>query len=107
MYTDEILCKELTRLADGVERIAKALEQSQFRFDLPKPTDRNKLVSEKEAAELLGISTSWFRQKRTKGDGPPYVKMGSLVRYRISELEEWCRVNSFAHTSEWSARKRY
>lgn len=105
MFTDEILCKQLTRIADAAEKIANALEQLNFYGDLPKPSDPNKLISEREASELLGASIAWFQRKRVYGDGPPYIKVGSLVRYRISDLEKWCRLNRSGSTSERDPKK--
>ena len=48
------------------------------------------LCSEPEAATLLGIAYTTLRRMRLRGDGPPFVVLGSrLVRYRRCDLEEW------------------
>ncbi len=50
-----------------------------------KPGD---LLSEKEAAELLGCGFRTLRNWRAKRGGPRFVKVGQrLVRYRRADLE--------------------
>lgn len=50
-----------------------------------KPGD---LLSEKEAAEILGCGFRTLRNWRAKRDGPRFVKIGQrLVRYRRADLE--------------------
>lgn len=49
-----------------------------------------KLINTKQAAELIGQSTSFLEQDRvTKRHGVPYIKIGSSVRYRPSDIEAW------------------
>jgi hypothetical protein len=43
-----------------------------------------KLLTPKEAAELLKVSLSWLAKARMRGDGPPFIKIGRSIRY--SEL---------------------
>lgn len=38
---------------------------------------------------LGGIPISTVRGWRLAGIGPPYVKLGGLVRYRRAEVEKW------------------
>lgn len=58
----------------------------------------NKLISEKVAAQLSSLSTSWFQKRRVHRDGPPYYKIGGAVRYDIDELQAWFRKQSEGHT---------
>ena len=51
--------------------------------------DRDVLLSEVYAAELLGISTRTLQAWRTKGIGPNYVRVGRAVRYRRGDLLEY------------------
>ncbi len=47
-----------------------------------------KLLTPKEAAELLSVPESTLAQWRSQRRGPPFIKLeGRLVRYRLSELE--------------------
>ncbi len=48
------------------------------------------LVNEKIAAEMLGVTAATMQVWRsTARYGIPYIKVGRLVRYRISDLEAW------------------
>lgn len=48
------------------------------------------LVDEKSAAKMLGISAGTLSVWRSTGRyGIPYVKVGRLVRYRLSALHLW------------------
>ena len=42
-----------------------------------------------EAAEFLRISKTNLEHQRLLGSGPPYARMGRLIRYRRSTLEKW------------------
>ena len=47
------------------------------------------LLTTTQAADFLGISKRTLDGMRLSGRGPAYVKVGSLVRYPATELEEW------------------
>ena len=53
--------------------------------------DRNNgLVGEKEAAEILGVTPGTLQVWRSTGRyGIPFIKVGRLVRYRLSVLQGW------------------
>lgn len=53
-----------------------------------------KLITEKEAARITGLSIAWFQRKRWEGGGPPYVKFDHAVRYKESDLETWINAHS-------------
>ena len=48
-------------------------------------------LTPKEAAELLKVSVSWLAKARSRGDGPPFIKIGRCVRYSAAALEEWVK----------------
>jgi predicted DNA-binding transcriptional regulator AlpA len=48
-----------------------------------------KLLTEKQVATLLEVSIKTLQGWRLKGGGPPYVKMGRLIRYAESDLEAY------------------
>lgn len=64
----------------------------------------DKYLTEKEAAEICGLSRQWFQRARWEGNGPPFVKIGSgrsgAVRYRLSALLQWLADREFLSTSE-------
>jgi predicted DNA-binding transcriptional regulator AlpA len=63
----------------------------------------DRLLTETEAAELLGFSKNtlraWRVTGRPRGNRPPsFVKCGRAVRYRLSGLIEWMNAQP-SHTS--------
>ena len=59
-------------------------------FNPAEPKLHELLIDTKAAAKLLGQSAAFLEQDRvTKRHGVPYVKIGSSVRYRPSELVAW------------------
>ena len=53
-----------------------------------------KLLTEIEAAPVLGMSRAWLQRKRWEGGGPPYVKYDRAVRYRSSDLIAWIEAHA-------------
>jgi predicted DNA-binding transcriptional regulator AlpA len=60
----------------------------------------DRLLTPKEAAIFLRVSTSWLAKARMRGDGPPYVKLGGSIRYLESTLVRWMKVQQRLSTSE-------
>ena len=58
------------------------------------PTELDALLTEHEAAYLLGISVRTLQAWRTRNSGPPFARLGRLVRYRRSMLEDWTKSNT-------------
>jgi predicted DNA-binding transcriptional regulator AlpA len=52
--------------------------------------ERKRYVREKEAAQYMGVSVSALRSWRIKrsNNGPPYTRLGRMVLYRVSEIDE-------------------
>jgi excisionase family DNA binding protein len=59
-----------------------------------------KLLTPKEAAELLKVSVSWLAKARMRGDGPAYTKVGRAIRYTELALQQWLKANQRLSTSE-------
>lgn len=52
-------------------------------------------VDTRDAARRLGVSQSFLEKLRFYGrPGPPYLKLGSRVLYRIADLEQWAADNA-------------
>ena len=49
----------------------------------------DEIKDERQAAAYLGLSPSGLRKKRIRGQGPRYARLGRLIRYRLSWLDEW------------------
>ena len=58
------------------------------------------LLSPKEAAKLLKVSTSWLAKARMTGDGPPYIRIGRSIRYSEAALLQWLKSRQRLSTSE-------
>ena len=58
------------------------------------------LLSPKEAAKLLKVSTSWLAKARMNGDGPPYMRVGRSIRYSEAALLQWLKSRQRLSTSE-------
>lgn len=54
-----------------------------------------------QAAGHLGVSISLLNKWRVAGGGPGFVKFGRLVRYRLSDINEWAANKQFVSTSEY------
>ena len=47
------------------------------------------LVTPDEVARLLQVPKGTLYAWRARGNGPPAIKVGRHLRYRISEVEHW------------------
>ena len=64
------------------------------------PNSHERLLTPREAAAFLRVSNSWLAKARTRGDGPPYVKIGRSVRYPEGALLHWMKGHVHLSTSE-------
>ncbi|HLM99282.1 MAG TPA: helix-turn-helix domain-containing protein [Bryobacteraceae bacterium] len=53
----------------------------------------DRLIDEKEAAEILGCTVSAMRKWRFLGKGPAYCRVGRLVRYSGADLAAFLDAN--------------
>lgn len=59
------------------------------------------LLQPRDAARILGVSTSWLAKARMYGEGPRFVKIGRrAVRYPESSLREYIKGQTRGSTSE-------
>jgi excisionase family DNA binding protein len=47
------------------------------------------ILSPREAAAYLKVSHSTLAHMRMKGTGPKYFRVGSQVRYRLADLQQY------------------
>jgi predicted DNA-binding transcriptional regulator AlpA len=47
------------------------------------------LIDERQLCAELGISSVTATKWRAKAAGPPFIKVGRLVRYRRTDVETW------------------
>ena len=67
---------------------------------LSKSTRVERLLTAREAANFLRLSSSWLAKARMRGDGPPYVKFGRSIRYSEGALVQWMKSRLRLSTSE-------
>ena len=54
-----------------------------------------KLLTTKQAAEFLSLEPQTLAAWRMEGvRGPPWIKLGFSVRYRVTDLEKWLEANT-------------
>lgn len=69
----------------------------------PTPMSTIVLLTPRETAKHLRTTERTLERRRLTGDGPPYVKIGALIRYPLSELEKWLAGRLQRSTSETAA----
>jgi len=58
------------------------------------------LLTTRNASAFLGLSRRWLAKLRLTGDGPPFIKLGRQVRYRLGDLEAWLNGQVRSSTSD-------
>ncbi|HPC83666.1 MAG TPA: helix-turn-helix domain-containing protein [Thermoanaerobaculaceae bacterium] len=57
-----------------------------------------------EAARYIGCQPQTLRQKRHRGDGPPYVRFGrgpgARCLYALADLDAWIRERTHTSTAD-------
>lgn len=66
--------------------------------------DPDENLTESQAVVLTGYSAQWFQRGRWAGYGPPYVKVGRMVRYRRGDLVAWLRERVHKSTAEYETK---
>ncbi len=60
----------------------------------------DKLVTQRDLALQLRISERTLERHRVNGTGPKFVRVGRLVRYRVSDVEQWLQLAVRSSTSD-------
>ena len=59
------------------------------------------LLTEKQAADYLGLTPRTLQLWRTRGGGPSYHRIGwRSVRYSMSDIENWLESKRFASIAQ-------
>jgi len=58
-------------------------------------TDDDRLLDRKEVEERFGIPKRFLEQAVAKSNGPRFVRIGRLVRYRVADIRLWIEEQSF------------
>ncbi|AUH66041.1 helix-turn-helix transcriptional regulator [Paracoccus zhejiangensis] len=59
----------------------------------------DRLLSRVEVDHHFGLSRRFLEVSAVRGDGPPMVKIGRSVRYRIGDLHDWIAARRVSSTS--------
>ena len=57
------------------------------------------------AHQILKCTANWLERLRCEGRGPAYVKIGRLIRYRRSAIDQWLAENTVAPTEKFGRRR--
>lgn len=63
-------------------------------------------LKERQAAEYIGMSVPFLRASRSRGNlrnqtpAPPYIKIGTSVRYLRADLDDWLQKHRVELTQE-------
>ena len=57
---------------------------------------KDQLITEPEYAALVKRSLASVRRDRRQGKGPRHVRVGGVIRYRVSDIEAFLSRNSSA-----------
>jgi predicted DNA-binding transcriptional regulator AlpA len=60
----------------------------------------DRLLSRAEVEVSFGLTRRFLEVSAVRGDGPPMVKIGRSVRYRVSDLRGWIEAHRVNSTSE-------
>jgi excisionase family DNA binding protein len=63
------------------------------------------ILTTREAAEATGLAVPTLNKLRVYGGGPPFLKLGRSVRYRLDDLQAWLESRLVSNTSESSKRE--
>jgi predicted DNA-binding transcriptional regulator AlpA len=74
--------RPITALCEDTADPAKSLSA-----DYPQPIDP--LLTDFDLEKLTGRARSSWQKARLTGDGPPFIRLGRLVRYRQSDFNAW------------------
>jgi predicted DNA-binding transcriptional regulator AlpA len=60
-------------------------------------------LTEREVADLLGLSVATLRAWRHRGQGPRFLRLGRAVRYLPADLEDFVRASAVDASPEPSS----
>jgi predicted DNA-binding transcriptional regulator AlpA len=62
------------------------------------------LITPRQLAVRWECSEATLAKWRVNGDGPPFVRLGRKIAYRVADIEMWLDARRAASTSEYIGR---
>ena len=62
--------------------------------------DQDTLFTPQETADYCRLTKRWLEVGRYKGTGPPFIRIGNRVRYRLSDLRAFIEARRRTSTSD-------
>jgi len=60
----------------------------------------DRLLSRPEIHTHFGLTQRYLEVAAVKGNGPPFIKLGRSVRYRVGDVRKWIESRRVASTSQ-------
>ena len=60
---------------------------------LPADLRHLRLLTDAEVSAITGWAIQTLRKRRMRREGPPWLKIGSAVRYRLADVEAYLDAN--------------
>jgi predicted DNA-binding transcriptional regulator AlpA len=51
--------------------------------------DERRILDQTDLDRIYGLPKPWQRKHRRLGDGPPFLRIGRMIRYCRSDVERW------------------
>ena len=63
-----------------------------------------RLLTTEATGKILGLTVRAMEERRRRGDGPPFVRLGmTTVRYSVVALEEYIAERTYSSTADETA----
>lgn len=62
------------------------------------------ILNTREAADYVRLAKPTLEHFRIRGDGPIFLRLGTAVRYRKTDLDEWLNARRVRSTSDRFAK---
>jgi hypothetical protein len=63
-------------------------------------------LGERDAARIVGLSPATLSTLRCRGGGPPFLRLGRAIRYRVSDLRAWRDARLVTSTADTSTAEQ-
>lgn len=91
-------------VSDHGKIIEKVKAASQSRYGFKAHECKNiPFLTQKQAAQQLGVSLKTLERMRNNGIGPAWTKVGKQIRYAITALDAWISQNTISQDSAESS----